>query len=176
MPRAERIMIDDAILITGYSRRTLQRLASAGKVPGAGRPGAGCAWTFDEAKLRQWVMSWGDECRREEEERLRADLEKLMSKHGGDLAAALEANRDLNDRALKLLEGLNEWGDRVVQEVGEMKDQVKDQGDRVMQEVGEVKGLFKEELGELKEELGVVKDFMKEMATQQTTDTGATST
>lgn len=51
----ERIQSARAAEITGLSIRTVQHLASGGKVPGAAMLSR--RWTFDEAKLRHWIAS-----------------------------------------------------------------------------------------------------------------------
>jgi len=49
----ERVKMAQAVAITGKSKRALQAMALAGKVPGAAKIGG--EWTFNEATLRAWV-------------------------------------------------------------------------------------------------------------------------
>src|ERR1700674_1294785 len=49
----ERLTIDDAVAILGLPVRTLQAMASRGRIPGAAKFGR--RWTFDLRKLRQLV-------------------------------------------------------------------------------------------------------------------------
>ena len=51
----ERCTTKEAVLITGLSARTLQDLAAANRVPGAGKPAG--RWTFDVQRLRAWAQS-----------------------------------------------------------------------------------------------------------------------
>ena len=53
MPDPERIQSARAAEITGLSIRTVQYLASGGKVPGAAMLGG--RWTFDPDQLRRWI-------------------------------------------------------------------------------------------------------------------------
>ncbi len=52
----ERIQTREASAITGLKPRTIQLLAEQGKIPGAAQL-SGRRWTFDRAKLRQWIRS-----------------------------------------------------------------------------------------------------------------------
>lgn len=51
--KRERGTIDDAIGILGVSHRSVQDLAASGALPGAAKIGR--RWTFDLAKLREYV-------------------------------------------------------------------------------------------------------------------------
>jgi len=51
----ERCKVSQARLITGLEKRTLQALASAGRIPGASKLGG--VWTFDEPTLRRWARN-----------------------------------------------------------------------------------------------------------------------
>lgn len=53
--RPERIPPGRAAQICGVSRKTLLRLAEAGKIPGAAPLEDGRLWRFDEAALRRWL-------------------------------------------------------------------------------------------------------------------------
>jgi hypothetical protein len=52
--RPERIRMAAAAAITGKTARALQAMALDGAVPGAVKIGG--EWTFDEARLRRWIM------------------------------------------------------------------------------------------------------------------------
>jgi predicted DNA-binding transcriptional regulator AlpA len=59
----ERIRPGPAASIVGVSRKTLARLAAAGKIPGAAEIEPGM-WRFDEAALRRWLrQKEGEACR-----------------------------------------------------------------------------------------------------------------
>jgi hypothetical protein len=49
----ERISLSDARLLTARSRQWMRKAAVAGRIPGAAR--IGYRWTFDVARLREWV-------------------------------------------------------------------------------------------------------------------------
>lgn len=53
MAQQERIRLAAACLITGLTTRTLQSLAIRAIIPGAAKLGG--SWTFDVAKLRNWI-------------------------------------------------------------------------------------------------------------------------
>lgn len=60
--KAERILIDDLVAMTGKSRRALQDMALRGQIPGAGKIGR--EWTFDRRKVRRWInAAENDSCR-----------------------------------------------------------------------------------------------------------------
>jgi ribosomal protein S14 len=52
---AERIVVEDAMLILGLSRRTIQEMAQRGEIPGAAKFGGRRRWTFDVAQLRAMI-------------------------------------------------------------------------------------------------------------------------
>jgi excisionase family DNA binding protein len=52
--RPERVKGQEAALILGLSVRTIQNMAARGELPGAARIGKLC--TFNEAKLRQFIL------------------------------------------------------------------------------------------------------------------------
>jgi excisionase family DNA binding protein len=51
--RPERIKTAEAALILSLSMRTVQSMAARGELPGAARIGP--QWTFNEAKLREFI-------------------------------------------------------------------------------------------------------------------------
>jgi hypothetical protein len=55
MTQPERIMIDEAHMITGLPERTLQSLSARGEIWGAAKLGK--RWTFDRQRLRAWVRA-----------------------------------------------------------------------------------------------------------------------
>jgi predicted DNA-binding transcriptional regulator AlpA len=57
---AERIRVADVARITSLSVRKVQELAVARKLPGAAKLGG--VWTFDPARVRQWIKEQEDVC------------------------------------------------------------------------------------------------------------------
>jgi hypothetical protein len=55
MAQAERVMIDEARMITGLPERTLQSLSARGQIWGAAKLGK--RWTYDRLRLRAWVKA-----------------------------------------------------------------------------------------------------------------------
>lgn len=53
-PRPERIRPADVARITGLSRRQVQAMALAGLLPSAAKLGS--LWTFDERRIRAWLI------------------------------------------------------------------------------------------------------------------------
>lgn len=62
MTKPERIRSRAAAAITGLPLRSLQGMAARSSIPGAAKLGA--CWTFNEAKLRQWILEKEDEVTR----------------------------------------------------------------------------------------------------------------
>lgn len=52
---SKRCQISGAARISGMSKRTLQHLAAAGRIPGATKPAG--RWLFDVARLEQWLAA-----------------------------------------------------------------------------------------------------------------------
>jgi len=65
----ERIRIHDVVLKTGLSKRTIQKMAQRGRIPGAAK--LGTVWTFNRKKLASWIADaerrWGNPHVRHEE-------------------------------------------------------------------------------------------------------------
>lgn len=57
---AERVQCDVVQLKTGLARRTIQKMAQRGEIPGAAKLGS--TWTFDRAKLTRWIRNKEREC------------------------------------------------------------------------------------------------------------------
>ncbi|GAA0729799.1 hypothetical protein GCM10009106_08370 [Sphingomonas japonica] len=55
MTQPERVMIDEARMITGLPERTLQSMSARGEIWGAAKLGR--RWTFDRQRLRAWVRA-----------------------------------------------------------------------------------------------------------------------
>ena len=53
----EKVSVDQASEITGYSRNSLYQMHSRGQIPGAIK--VGCKLLFDTATLKQWVEEGG---------------------------------------------------------------------------------------------------------------------
>lgn len=53
--QAERVPIEEAELITGLRRRTLQDLSARGEIWGAAKLGR--RWTYDRLRLRAWIKA-----------------------------------------------------------------------------------------------------------------------
>lgn len=50
---SERIRINDVVLKTGLAKRTIQKMAQRGEIPGAAK--LGTVWTFSRHKLARWI-------------------------------------------------------------------------------------------------------------------------
>lgn len=59
MSAPERCKVDEAMLVTGLERRTLQNLSARGEVWGAAKLGG--QWTYDRQALRAWVRAQENE-------------------------------------------------------------------------------------------------------------------
>jgi excisionase family DNA binding protein len=71
--RPERIKTAEAALIVGLSVRTVQAMAARGELPGAARIGS--LWTFNEAKLQQFILD-----KEHETERRAANIRQALSR------------------------------------------------------------------------------------------------
>jgi excisionase family DNA binding protein len=69
--RPERIKTAEAALILGLSVRTAQSMAARGELPGAARIGQ--RWTFNEAKLREFIAD-----KERETERKAANIRQVL--------------------------------------------------------------------------------------------------
>lgn len=49
----ERLRINEAALKTGLAKRTIQKMAQRGEIPGAAK--LGTVWTFNRHKLARWI-------------------------------------------------------------------------------------------------------------------------
>lgn len=56
----ERIRIDDVVLKTGLAKRTVQKMAQRGEIPGAAK--LGTVWTFNRYKLARWIIDAERRC------------------------------------------------------------------------------------------------------------------
>lgn len=57
---AERVQCDVVVEKTGLARRTIQKMAQRGEIPGAAKLGS--TWTFDRIKLARWIRNKEREC------------------------------------------------------------------------------------------------------------------
>ena len=57
---AERVQVDAVVHKTGLAKRTVQKMAQRGEIPGAAKLGS--TWTFDRIKLARWIRSKEREC------------------------------------------------------------------------------------------------------------------
>lgn len=57
---SERIRINDAVLKTGLAKRTIQKMALRGEIPGAAKLGS--VWTFNRIKLARWINQQERRC------------------------------------------------------------------------------------------------------------------
>src|SRR3974390_3165959 len=76
---AERIVVEDAMLILGLSRRTIQEMAQRGEIPGAAKFGR---WTFDVAKLRAMIADREQETSQRSYERRRPVVTGAATRSG----------------------------------------------------------------------------------------------
>lgn len=56
----ERIRINDVVLKTGLAKRTIQKMAQRGEIPGAAK--LGTVWTFSRHKLARWISDAERQC------------------------------------------------------------------------------------------------------------------
>lgn len=57
---AERVQVDAVVHKTGLAKRTIQKMAQRGDIPGAAKLGS--TWTFDRIKLARWIRNKEREC------------------------------------------------------------------------------------------------------------------
>lgn len=57
---SERIRINDVVLKTGLAKRTIQKMAQRGEIPGAAKLGS--VWTFNRIKLARWISDAERRC------------------------------------------------------------------------------------------------------------------
>lgn len=57
---SERIRINDVVLKTGLAKRTIQKMAQRGEIPGAAK--LGTVWTFNRIKLARWITQQERRC------------------------------------------------------------------------------------------------------------------
>ena len=93
---AERIRIAEAARINGSKRRTLQKMAAQGIIPGAAKIDSG--WSFNEGALRAWV-------RTKEMERCRSHATSTSATAAGICESRLmvESDDEVYERAMKRL-------------------------------------------------------------------------
>lgn len=56
----ERIRINEAVMKTGLAKRTIQKMAQRGEIPGAAKLGS--VWTFNRIKLARWITQQERRC------------------------------------------------------------------------------------------------------------------
>jgi predicted DNA-binding transcriptional regulator AlpA len=56
----ERLRINEAVLKTGLAKRTIQKMAQRGEIPGAAKLGS--VWTFSRHKLARWISDAERQC------------------------------------------------------------------------------------------------------------------
>lgn len=56
----ERLRINEAVLKTGLAKRTIQKMAQRGEIPGAAKLGS--VWTFSRHKLARWISDAERRC------------------------------------------------------------------------------------------------------------------
>lgn len=56
----ERVQVDAVVQKTGLAKRTIQKMAQRGDIPGAAKLGS--TWTFDRIKLARWIRNKEREC------------------------------------------------------------------------------------------------------------------
>ena len=57
---SERVQVDAVAHKTGLAKRTIQKMAQRGEIPGAAKLGS--TWTFDRIKLARWIRNKEREC------------------------------------------------------------------------------------------------------------------
>ena len=57
---SERIRINDVVLKTGLAKRTIQKMAQRGEIPGAAK--LGTVWTFSRHRLARWISDAERQC------------------------------------------------------------------------------------------------------------------
>lgn len=57
---AERVQVNAVVHKTGLAKRTIQKMAQRGEIPGAAKLGS--TWTFDRIKLARWIRNKEREC------------------------------------------------------------------------------------------------------------------
>lgn len=57
---AERVQVNAVVRQTGLAKRTIQKMAQRGDIPGAAKLGS--TWTFDRVKLARWIRNKEREC------------------------------------------------------------------------------------------------------------------
>lgn len=57
---AERVQVCEVVNKTGLAKRTIQKMAQRGEIPGAAKLGS--TWTFDRIKLARWIRNKEREC------------------------------------------------------------------------------------------------------------------
>ena len=57
---SERVQVDAVVHKTGLAKRTIQKMAQRGEIPGAAKLGS--TWTFDRIKLARWIRNKEREC------------------------------------------------------------------------------------------------------------------
>lgn len=56
----ERLRINEAVMKTGLAKRTIQKMAQRGEIPGAAKLGS--VWTFSRHKLARWIKDAERQC------------------------------------------------------------------------------------------------------------------